>query len=546
MHRNYTVLLFILPFSLFAQPSAQTDQFFQQLIQKHEVPALSAVIVEGNEITYSCAHGIKATDSNDPIDQNTIFEAASLSKPLFAYAVMQLVDAGKLDLDKPLYQYLRYEDIAHDERYKKITARMLLSHSGGFPNWRRGKLELLFDPGEKYSYSGEGFVYLMKVVENMLEKPIEDIMQEMVFQPLGMNNSSYVWQEAFYDNYAAPHNNEGFALPKNKPQQGNTAYSLHTTAEDFGRFLIAFLNAQNLKPATFKEIYSPQINIEKHEQLAWGLGWGLQETAKGTAVWQWGDNGTFRAFVIAYPEQKKGMVYFTNSNNGLRFVPEVIQHVFQDEECPAFALMDYNTKDSPRQQLLKAILEKGYDNGVKPFLHSNQEHQDTSQIKEWEMNQVGYQLMNYRRYADAKKVLLANIKAFPQSANTYDSYAEACLRSGDQVSAKKYYAKAHARNANNEVAKKILHQLDQPTGNHVFRLSSYPHAKLVTVAGTFNDWNTLSLPFVKRNGEWVCRVDLEPGQYEYKFVIDGVWTIDPNNTEVVVNGGNVNAVLVVE
>ena len=241
--------------SLAAIDQSETARFFNDLIQAYEIPGLSVAIVEGNKVTYSGAHGVKATDSKEPVDEKTIFSAASLSKPCFAYGVMKLVQAGKLDLDKPLYLYLEYEDIAHDERYKKITARMILSHSSGLPNWRNGKLELKFEPGEKYQYSGEGFVYLGKVIEQIMEVPLNDFMDDYVFRPLAMTNSSYVWKAAFESNYAAPHGFLRDAQSKYRPGNVNVAASLQTTAEDYAKLLIAMLNSTGLKPATVAEMF---------------------------------------------------------------------------------------------------------------------------------------------------------------------------------------------------------------------------------------------------------------------------------------------------
>ena len=163
------------------------------------------------------------------------------------------------------------------------------------------------------------------------------------------------------------------------------------------------------------------------------------------------------------------------------------------------------------------------------------------------MNQIGYRLMERHRYEDAQKVFYANMQAFPKSANTYDSYAEAHLRTGDFETARKYYSKALELDPQNAVAESIVRQLapKSPKGNTSFRLNAYPHARLVTLAGEFNGWNPVSLPFIRQNGEWVCTLGLEPGRYEYKLIIDGVWTPDPENPEVTVNEGNLNSVMVV-
>jgi CubicO group peptidase (beta-lactamase class C family) len=160
------------------------DQQVLHLINSAQIPGLALAVIQKGEIVYTKGYGLLKSDSAAKVTEQTIFDAASLSKPVFGYAVFKLIEAGKLSLDTPLYTYLPYPDIAYDERYKKITARMVLSHTTGFPNWRGGdKLKIQFTPGEKFSYSGEGFVYLQKVVEKITGKSLNEVMQEMVFTP---------------------------------------------------------------------------------------------------------------------------------------------------------------------------------------------------------------------------------------------------------------------------------------------------------------------------------------------------------------------------
>ena len=137
-----------------------------------------------------------------PLDAGTIFEAASLSKPVFAYLVLRLADRGEFDLDRPLSEMLEYPRLAHDERYKRITGRIVLSHGTGLPNWGGEKLTLQFDPGTAYGYSGEGFVFLQKAIERVTGRSLEELARREVFQPLGMTRSSFVWQERFAGNAA--------------------------------------------------------------------------------------------------------------------------------------------------------------------------------------------------------------------------------------------------------------------------------------------------------------------------------------------------------
>ena len=142
------------------------DRVVKAYLRDFKSQGASVAVVKDGRIVYHNGYGVKSEATQEPVDGDTVFEAASMTKPVFAYTVLRLVDRGVLDLDTPLYTYLPYEDIAYDDRYKLITARMVLTHRTGFPNWRTGKLDIKFTPGTQVSYSGEGFVYLGKVVEN--------------------------------------------------------------------------------------------------------------------------------------------------------------------------------------------------------------------------------------------------------------------------------------------------------------------------------------------------------------------------------------------
>jgi len=272
---------------------------------------------------------------------NTVFEAASLSKPVFAYAVLKLVDEGKLDLDTPLTKYLPGNyDVGDDARLNQITARHVLSHRPGFPNWRRpnNPLTIHFTPGERFSYSGEGFVYLSKVVEKITGEQFNDFMKRSVFVPLGMTDSSYVWQESYAVQHIFSHSQAGLVTGQNKSTRPNAAASLRTTAQDFGRFLAAIAKGTGLKHATWRQMLTPQIKVSQSgtnnlsgppeklsESISWGLGWGLQTTDDGLAYWHWGDNGNIKNFVLAHLPSRSAVVVFTNAAQGMRLAEAIVK-----------------------------------------------------------------------------------------------------------------------------------------------------------------------------------------------------------------------------
>ena len=313
----------------------QIDPFIKQLMDSTQGPGLSIAIIRGNSVRYSNGYGLTKADSTQRVTSETVFDAASLSKPVFAYAVLQLVEQGLIDLDKPLFEYLPYPDVAADERYKKITARMVLSHRTGFPNWRKNRrlpeLAMVTAPNERFGYSGEGYVYLQKVVEKITGKPMNVFMTEYVFTPLKMTRSSYIWTPAFDADFALPHTNAGEPEPKHKSNQANAAYSLQTTADDYARFLLAILTPTGLKASTVNQMLTSQGRLPKSfsgsdslsKTLSWGLGFGLENTPTGTYFWHWGDNDTYKCYVVANQKSRDAVVYFTNSANGLSLIDEI-------------------------------------------------------------------------------------------------------------------------------------------------------------------------------------------------------------------------------
>ncbi|WP_245565143.1 serine hydrolase domain-containing protein [Spirosoma spitsbergense] len=342
---------------------AELDQFITRLMDSARIPGLSMVVIRGNNIVYSKSYGLTKADSTQPVTPNTVFEAASLSKPVFAYAVMQLVEEKLLDLNKPLYEYLPYPDAAADARYQKITARMVLSHQSGFPNWRKDRklpqLAMAYSPGKRFGYSGEGYVYLQKVVEKITDQPINEIMEFRVLKPLGMTNSSFVWQSDFNKHVAMPHNEAGEPEQKYQPGQANMAYSLHTTAEDYARFIRAIFTPAGLEPTTVNQMLTPTSKLPTRfsgdtlsTNLYWGLGFGLEEMSDATWFWHWGDNGAFKCFIMANRDRQDAVIYFTNSTNGLDIADRIVAKTLGGQH-PAFPFLDINADEFFRKHPYK-------------------------------------------------------------------------------------------------------------------------------------------------------------------------------------------------
>src|SRR5262249_1064100 len=243
--------------------SAEIDGTVTRLIPAANVPGVAIAIFNNGKVTYLKTYGVRDKEKNLPLTEDSVMAAASFTKVAFAYMVMQLVEKRVLELDKPVYQYLpkplpeytAYKDLADDPRYKQITARMLLSHTSGFPNLRQlrkdQKLNINFEPGSRYAYSGEGINLLQLVVETITKKMVQELMREHVFQPLGMTRSSLVWESRFEDNWAFPYNEDGRSLgPPERRAPASAAGSMLTTLRDFTNFMQAVISGQGLRKET--------------------------------------------------------------------------------------------------------------------------------------------------------------------------------------------------------------------------------------------------------------------------------------------------------
>ncbi len=313
---------------------SELDSFVVQQMRASSIPGLSIAVIKNSTISYTNALGIKNIDDKDQVNAGTIFEAASLSKPVFAYTVFQLEKEGLIDLDKPLFEYLPYPDIENDERYKLITARMVLSHRSGFPNWRRkNPLIIMFTPGSRFSYSGEGYMYLQKVIEKISQKPLAELVKERVFEPLKMANSYFAWEEAIENNMASGYSRKGSPKRKFKPERAWAAGSLHTTASDYAKFVIALMDNDYI----LSKMTQSESEIKGYdEQLSWGNGLGLQNSSTNLSFWHWGSNDGYKSFVIGYPKQKKALIYFTNSDNGLDILDDLACEILGKDNRHAF------------------------------------------------------------------------------------------------------------------------------------------------------------------------------------------------------------------
>lgn len=424
-----------------------------EILAQGHVPGMSIALIRDGEVAWSAGFGVASAETREPVTAETIFEAASFTKPLFAYVVLRLVDRGILDLDKPLMSYLPREMIEKEvvkhsldlpgfrrDWFEKITARHALSHSSGMPHGEEGEpYPLFFEPGTQYRYSADGYYFLQLVAEHLTNQRLERLAEEEVLAPLGMAHSSLVWKEEYERGAAHGHDALGTPVAYRKRDRAHAAATLYTTAAEYARFVIAVMEGRGLKDATWKEMLAPQIAV--HEKNDWGLGFGLQRDENGAAFWQWGDYGIFRNFVIAYPTPKTGLVYLTNSYNGLSIAADVIAATIGGK-AHSLEWLGYPKWDSSVQRFTFLLLEQGAEAALPRIDEFRRE--DPKSLNESEINRLGYLLLSAKKFNDAIAVLELNVNEHPDSANCYDSLADACLgrnAEGDRERAVQLYRK---------------------------------------------------------------------------------------------------------
>jgi CubicO group peptidase (beta-lactamase class C family) len=274
-----------------------------------------------------------------------------------------------------------------------------------------------------------------------------------------MRHSSYVWNVAFENEVAVGHDVGGSPVELFKAAQANAASSLETTAEDYAIFLDAVLQRKGLKPATLREMETSQIAVDTgcsncvegtpsgklSTTIFWGLGFGIEKTAEGESLWHWGDNGVFKAFFVVRPVTESGVVYMTNSENGLSIGRQILAETLGGDQ-PAFDWLKYDSYESPGLRFTRLALQ----NGTAAALEQFSSELVSGAISEGTVNQAGYTLMGSKKLEDTILLFRKNVDLHPDSWNAYDSLGEAYMKHGDKDLAVKNYRKSVELKPTNE------------------------------------------------------------------------------------------------
>lgn len=284
--------------------------------EQAQIPGVAVAYIKDGKTQWVSVYG-KANESG-PVTDGTLFNVASLTKPVFSMLTLQLVNKGKLSLDEPLSQYWIDPDVKDDTRHNELTARLALSHQTGFTNWRGDNpLSFMFSPGQRHEYSGEGFDYLRKAIEEKTEKTMPQLMAEYITKPLAMEHTFFGWQLDRDANIASRYDEAAQAI-EHKPfyKDGHSAACCTlTTINDYSKFMAWVAQGARLSGELLSEVETLQSQHDNPVEY-YGLGWRLIKFNKQTFLMHDGREPGVRAFTTVSPDTGEGLVILTNSSNG--------------------------------------------------------------------------------------------------------------------------------------------------------------------------------------------------------------------------------------
>jgi CubicO group peptidase (beta-lactamase class C family) len=340
------------------------DAYVTQLMSAAQVPGLAVAVIDDGHVVSERACGTADRARGIPLGTDTVMYAASLTKAAFAYVVMLLVDDGALPLDapiadllaKPLPDYPEYADLRDDPRWRRLTPRMLLTHTSGLVNWRwindDQKLDFKFDPGTRYAYSGEGIEILQLVVEERTRQSVVDLMQRRVFDRFAMTRTSMTWRANFEGSEATEYDARGSAIAHRRRTRARAAGSMDTTLHDYAAFMAGVLRGEGLSTASADAMLSAQVAIVSPQEfpaqwpgetdvnraigLSYGLGWGVYASPRGPAFFKEGHDDGTNNFVLGFRRSRSGVVFLSNSGNAEKMFYPAVERLFGKTCLPWF------------------------------------------------------------------------------------------------------------------------------------------------------------------------------------------------------------------
>ncbi len=469
------------------------EEFIKQLelavptiMNEYFVPGVAIAIIENGEVVHKVGYGYADRSKNKAITTNTGFNVGSISKTVTAWAVMRLVEQGKLSLDVPINKYLTRWNLPETKfDAKGVTVLRLLSHTAGlpgryYPGWaqtdelptleqslsgtkvRSGSVQLVSEPGKTYQYSGGGYTLLQLLIEEVTEQRFEDYMHEQILMPLGMVNSSFTLSSEIVSTSSIGYDRWGQAtsLPKFTAM---AAAGLHTTIDDLSLFVMAAMNGPNrrvvgsniLSPGTVKEMLTPASATLG----SFGLGYTVEQLSNNMiSHGHRGANKGWHAYFNFIPKTGDGIIVTTNGTNG-SYVDSQIVCMWKQWLTKNTSAQGCKVAKPIAIKMYRTIQDKGITAAIKQYHHLKDVSPMHYQFDESQLNTLGYGLLSQNKNAAAIEVLKLNTKLFATSENAFDSLAEVYMYSDQNQLAIQNYNNVLRLNSHNSHAQNMLKKL---------------------------------------------------------------------------------------
>lgn len=309
---------------------------------KYKIPGIAAALIEHGQIKAIETFGVRDQKSGAPVTAATIFEAGSLGEPVYAYSVLLLSEEGHFNSGAPIASYfplpyLRELDATsatsrteslYDPQLNQITAMRVMNHTSGMPDWMRGQhLRLQSEPGKKWSYSSEGYLYLQEAIEHSIGESMESLVTRSILSPARMTHSSFSWKEAYAGEIATGYDSSGAAVEPQRFARPVASLTFYTTIREYAQF-IAYLMAasptQRAHESAVSLMLNQTISVDDSVPFSWGLGFGLEKTRDDLYFFHRDKSMAIQCFVIASRNSGSGIIIFTNSGNGLDAIGDIL------------------------------------------------------------------------------------------------------------------------------------------------------------------------------------------------------------------------------
>jgi CubicO group peptidase (beta-lactamase class C family) len=389
----------------------------EYIINDVGIAGLSFAVIDQNKIVFYNNYGYKNLKTREKIDQMTLFEACSLSKSFLAYLSHKLVDQGILDLDEPLYKYLKYDELEHDKRNKLITARMVLSHNSGIENSKEQNdpniLEIVEQPGTSFVYSGEGYIYLSKVISKLVNMPVEEYYKKMIYNPLSLKRTFTTYQEKEEKNYASGHDAFGDIIDKPKTITPDVAGRIHTNAKDYAKLLTKIFDRKHLTDSSINDFLKPLIKTHEHSKIYYGSGFEIFFAPnKDKILFQGGDNNGFKGLACYSIMHQSGIVFFSNSERAQAIGSQLCKIATGMDIGAYYDDFNYpNEYPNSANTIFQLYKKEGAENARKAFNYYFGELGDFTEKDMVEL--VSY--FRYKNYDLAKYIGVEYLKKYPNS-----------------------------------------------------------------------------------------------------------------------------------